>query len=105
MIDLIIRDTGSSLYKLLKQLNTDGERLTEDELQIIIDFEEEQHRLGNFEKVFPNINNFRHYAQFFEHQRFANLLLYRYLAQLNPKLNEHHMCFLPQPAETGQQQQ
>ena len=31
--------------------------VTEDDLNILLDFEEEQFRLGNFEKIFPCINN------------------------------------------------
>jgi hypothetical protein len=40
--------------------------LGEDDLNILIDFEEEQFRLGNFEKIFPCINNVQYYSQFFE---------------------------------------
>jgi len=36
--------------------------LTDDELAIILDFEEEQFRLGNFEKIFPCINNTQYYG-------------------------------------------
>jgi hypothetical protein len=48
-------------------------------MQIILDFEEEQFRLGNFEKIFPSINNCKYYGQFFEYPRFANNLLVKYL--------------------------
>ena len=40
--------------------------MTEDDLAVILDFEEEQFRLGNFEKIFPCINNVSYYGQFFE---------------------------------------
>jgi len=36
--------------------------LTEDDLALILDFEEEQFRLGNFEKIFPCINNAQYYG-------------------------------------------
>jgi hypothetical protein len=38
------------------------EKLTDDDVQIILDFEEEQFRLGNFEKIFPCINNVKYYS-------------------------------------------
>lgn len=36
--------------------------INDEETQIIIDFEEEQFRLGNFEKIFPCINNVKIYG-------------------------------------------
>lgn len=53
--------------------------LTEDELSIIIDYEEENLRLGNFERIFPLQSNSQHYSQFFEYERPSNELLSRYL--------------------------
>lgn len=69
------------------------EKLTEDDVQIILDFEEEQHRLGNFEKVYPCINNVKQYMQYFENARNANTVLMRYLSTISSKQNEHHMCW------------
>jgi hypothetical protein len=37
------------------------DKLTDEDLTIILDFEEEQFRLGNFEKIFPSINNVDYY--------------------------------------------
>ena len=56
------------LGKLLRQLGkSDGDGvMTEDDLAVILDFEEEQFRLGNFDKIFPCINNVSYYGQFFE---------------------------------------
>ena len=65
----------------------DNEYISEDDLSIILDFEEEQFRLGNFEKIFPCINNVTYYNQFFEYQRHANNLLMRYLTVITPKMN------------------
>jgi hypothetical protein len=57
----------SYLSKLMKQLNKELEEpLNEDDLNVILDFEEEQFRLGNFEKIYPCINNVAYYSQFFE---------------------------------------
>jgi tubulin polyglutamylase TTLL4 len=87
----------SYLSKLFKQLNKDegSSPLGEDDLNMIIDFEEEQFRLGNFEKIFPCINNAAYYAQFFEQSRGSNNLLQRYLAVISPKHNQHHVSYTP----------
>jgi hypothetical protein len=53
--------------------------LTEDELEIIMQYEEEQSRLGNFERIFPLNTNAAYYSKFFEHIRPSNELLMRYL--------------------------
>jgi len=51
------------LGKLMRQLFKGEEHLaTEDDLNIILDFEEEQFRQGNFEKIFPCINNVQYYG-------------------------------------------
>lgn len=62
---------------------------------MILDFEEEQFRLGNFEKIYPCINNVAYYSQFFENSRGTNNLLQRYLSVISPKHNQHHICFTP----------
>lgn len=66
--------------------------LGEEEVNIVIEFEEEQFRLSNFEKIFPCINNWQYYGQFFEYSRPANELLWRYLRCLAPKYNQHHLA-------------
>lgn len=84
------------LGKLIRQLFKGEEHLaSEDDLNIILDFEEEQFRLGNFEKIFPCINNVQYYGQFFDCNRHANNLLMRYLMVISPKHNPHHFCFIP----------
>lgn len=86
----------SYLQKLVRQLGKDGDgSLSEDDLNVIIDFEEEQFRLGNFEKIFPCINNVAFYSQFFENVRGANQLLARYLAAISPKTCPHHVSYTP----------
>jgi hypothetical protein len=37
--------------------NAEGSALSEEELSIISDYEEEQSRLGNFERIFPLASN------------------------------------------------
>jgi hypothetical protein len=56
--------------------------LSEDELNIIIDYEEENMRLGNFERIYPLQSNATHYAKFFEYERPSNELLTRYLRMM-----------------------
>jgi len=56
--------------------------LSEDELTMIIDFEEENQRLGNFDRIFPLQSNAVHYSRFFEYQRPSNEFLARYLVTL-----------------------
>ena len=58
--------------------------MTEDELSMIIDYEEESLRLGNFERIFPLQSNAHHYSRFFEYERPSNELLSRYLRILPP---------------------
>lgn len=54
-------------------------QLSEDQLQIIVDFEEEQQRLGNFDRIYPLASNVVHYSKFYEHTRPSNELLAKYL--------------------------
>lgn len=67
--------------------------ITDEETQMVVDFEEEQWRLGNFEKIFPCVNNAKTYQLFFESQRQSNHVLQKYLAILNVKNSGHHVCY------------
>ena len=55
------------------------QQLTEEELQILVEYEEEYKRLGNFERIFQLNSNVVHYGKFFEYKRPSNLLLTKYL--------------------------
>lgn len=57
----------------------DVQAMTEDELQILTEYEEEHMRLGNFDRIFPLSSNVQHYSKFFEYKRPSNLLLLKYL--------------------------
>ena len=48
-------------------------------MQILVEYEEEYKRLGNFERIFPLNSNVVHYGRFFEYKRPSNLLLTKYL--------------------------
>ena len=84
------------------QKDQESNKLSDEDLQTIIEFEEEQHRLGNFEKIFPCINNDRYYGKFFEYPRHSNNLLSKYLHCINQKQNQHHVCYMPQNIEGNQ---
>ena len=68
-------------------LHSDTNCLSEDELGIIIEYEEESARLGNFERIFPLAQNAAHYAKFFEYERPSNELLAKYLKILPQHVN------------------
>lgn len=72
---------GTSTSPAMAGFGLDGSSsaLSEDELAIISDFEEESLRQGNFERIFPLQQNCLHYAKFFEYRRPSNHLLAKYL--------------------------
>lgn len=51
----------------------------DEDIQIVSEFEEEQLRRGNFDLIFPLPQNVNYYSQFFENNRYANEILWRYL--------------------------
>ena len=56
-----------------------NEELTEDEVGVLMDLEDEQSRRGNFERIFPVASTQAFYAQFFESNRYENTLVAAYL--------------------------
>lgn len=58
--------------------------LTEDDMEILADFEEEQKRLGHYELIFPTRENIETLGPMFECQRHANLVLWQYIRQRQP---------------------
>ena len=55
------------------------EKLTKDEIDLILELEEEHARRGNFLRVYPLPDNVQHYEPFFEVKRYQNYLLSTYL--------------------------
>lgn len=51
-------DSNSMIVKMFKAL---GPNTSEDDLQIVIDYEEEQTRKGNFDLIFPLSSNASYY--------------------------------------------
>ena len=61
--------------------------LTETDLEMLADYEEEQQRKGNFEILFPKANNTDNYRGYLCSNRRANLVLWAYLKQGAPMQN------------------
>jgi hypothetical protein len=55
--------------------------LTEDDMEIMAEFEEEQRRTGHFELIFPTRDTIDNLGPYFESQRHANLVLWQYIKQ------------------------
>ena len=61
--------------------------LTENDLEMLADYEEEQQRRGHFEVLFPTVKNIDNYRGFLSSNRRSNLLLWAYLKQGAPMHN------------------
>lgn len=48
------------------------EELTEDEMEMLMDLEDEYSRRGNFKRIYPLEGNINTYEQFFEENRYQN---------------------------------
>jgi hypothetical protein len=53
--------------------------LTEDDMEILADFEEEQSRVGHFELLFPTKDTIECLGPHFDSQRHANTILWQYI--------------------------
>ena len=58
---------------------TGTEKLTSDEINMLMDHEDEFSRKGNFSRVFPLAANVDYYEKFFEVKRYLNHLLWAYI--------------------------
>ena len=56
-----------------------NERLTEDEMEMLMDLEDECKRQGNFERIYPLESNIGFYSQFFGEAGYQNKLASTYL--------------------------
>ena len=56
-----------------------NEKLTKDELEMVMDLDEEFLRKGNYERIFPLSGNVWYYEPFFENKRYQNVLIGAYL--------------------------
>mmetsp|Transcript_18545 Transcript_18545/g.23083 ORF Transcript_18545/g.23083 Transcript_18545/m.23083 type:complete len:140 (+) Transcript_18545:1737-2156(+) len=72
--------TPSMSHTDLKEKGLAGnEKLSKDELEMLMDLDEEYLRKGQFERIFPLGNNAAFYEQFFENKRYQNALVGAYL--------------------------
>ena len=53
--------------------------LSEEDLNVILDAEEENYRTGNFRRIFPLKNNIDRYAEYFMVPRYNNMLVWKHL--------------------------
>ena len=70
--------------------------LSEDDIKILLDCEEESYRTGNFRKIFPLKKNIDYYSGFFQVPRYNNILLWKHLKSsfniLNKCLKRQHQA-------------
>jgi len=79
--------------------------LTENDLEVLADFEEEQQRKGHFELLFPTAKNVDTYRPYLCSNRRANLLLWVYLKQGAPMHHlVNHFKYLHMQSQLLQQQ-
>ena len=80
-------DRNRRRAELMNSINFSS--LEGDDVDLVLNFEEEFKRMGNFRRVFPNKNNFREYTKFFYKHSYANLLLWKYLKNSKFNLNKY----------------
>ena len=61
-------------------------KLTKEQAKILVEFEEESQRCGNYEMIFPKAKNVDKYKGFFEVPRANNLLVCKYLKEKRPQI-------------------
>ena len=80
--------------------------LTENDLEMLADYEEEQQRKGNFEVLFPTPKNIDTYRGYLSSNRRANLVLWAYLRQGAPMQNlVNQFKYMQMQSQLLQQQQ
>ena len=55
------------------------ENLSEDEIDVLLTFEEENTRRGNFTRVFPLASNLQYFEKYFEKRHYKNALVAAYI--------------------------
>lgn len=58
--------------------------LNEDDMELLAEYEEEQERLGHFERIFPTRETIDTLGPYFDSQRHANTVLWQYIRQKCP---------------------
>lgn len=78
-----IDDNRIDFELIKKDLENGVQLLSEDDLDILFDCEEEQQRTGQFQRIFPAPDPLKHkqYLNLFEHKRFNNILVSKFMKQ------------------------
>jgi len=63
----------------LKDFKKQVENLSQDDIAMLMQYEEEMVRKGYYEVIFPKPSNIKNYERFFECPRYNNMLLWSYL--------------------------
>lgn len=65
-------------------------QISEEDLDIIMELEEEYYRTGRFTRIFPEAEVVDYYTPFFEVERFSNFLLWKWLKSDKKGLYENY---------------
>ena len=57
----------------------DPDNLSQEDINTILEFEEQQLRCENFERIFPEKKTFKKYIKFFEEKRYKNYVLWNHI--------------------------
>lgn len=79
-----VHSLRSTLYKRTLfelQRSNSLNHLTEDDRQLLMHFEEEHDRRGDFKRIFPTKDSTRKYGRYFENERYNNTLLGLWLGE------------------------
>ena len=74
-----MKNSYRNILSLAESNSLEDYVLSEDDLQILLDCEEENHRTGNFKRIFPLKENIDAYSAYFDVVRYNNTLLWKHL--------------------------
>ena len=74
-----LEDDNKTPNKLISDISS--ENLDDDDIALLLDFEEEQRRWQNFELIFPLSKTYKKYAKFFPEKRYNNHLLWSHVKE------------------------
>lgn len=74
-----VKTTHRNLTGLMNCNSLEEYDISQEDLNVLIDSEEEWDRIGNFDRIFPLKNNVDYYSQFFPIARYNNMLVWKNL--------------------------
>jgi len=77
-----VRKSGDVVSRGVEEVKEglgEGEGFTEDELGVMMDYDDENSRKGNFSRIFPLKSNISYYKKYFTQQRYLNELVWSYI--------------------------